>query len=222
MHIYIMRKCYSLLLVIAIIITAASCQKEVQGDAITPPAGGPLPNDTIPTDGTEVGTWKFVSLTGKIDQIAEFSQSGASVKAVNTSTFTSTDNDGTVTFNNSIMTASAITMAINTTVNTSIYMNGVLFNSSQTPLNQTLPPQNASSDYTKIGTDSLHFKDGGFLNAITGGLLPDSPTGCKLKFEGSNVMKMTTVYDTVTTQDFQGIPAKITLRAERVATLRKY
>jgi hypothetical protein len=216
-----MRKCHHLLLFIAFVMAVASCQKEVNSGDLTPPAGGPLPNDTIPTGGTEVGSWKFVSLTGKIDQTAEFSQSGASVKAVNASSFTSTNNDGTVTFNSSTMTASAITMDVNTTVNTSIYMNGVLFNSSQTPLNQTLPPQNASSDYTKIGADSLHFQDGGFLNAITGGLLPNTPTGCKLKFEGSNVMKMTTVYDTVTTQTFQGIPAKITLRAELVATLRK-
>jgi hypothetical protein len=216
-----MRKCYYLLLVIAFVMTAASCQKEVNGNEITPPAGGPLPNDSIPTGGTEVGSWKFVSLTGKIDQTAEFSQSGFSVKAVNSSNFTSTNNDGTITFNNSTMTASAITMDVNTTVSSDIYMNGVLYNSSQTPLNQTLPPQNASSDYTKIGADSLHFQDGGFLNAITGGLLPNTPTGCKLKFEGSNVMKMTTVYDTVTTQAYQGIPAKITLRAELVATLRK-
>lgn len=209
-----MRKWYPILLFATLIMAVASCQKEVSGD-ITPPAGGPLPSDT------EVGTWKFVSLTGKIAQTAEFSESGASVKAVSSSNFTSTNNDGTVTFDNSTMTANAITLAVNTTATTSIYINGVLFDTEQTPFNQTLPPQNASSNYTKIGADSLHFQDGGFLNAITGGLLPDIPTGCKLQFEGNNVMKMITVYDTVTTQAFQGIPAKITLRAELVATLRK-
>ncbi|OQP45249.1 hypothetical protein [Niastella populi] len=216
-----MRKWYQLLLLVALVLAAASCQKEISGD-ITPPAGGPLPSDTTPPGlNTEVGSWMFVSLTGKIDQTAEFSQSGASVKAVSSSNFISTNNDGTVTFDNSTMTANAITLAVNTTATTSIYMNGVLFDTEQTPFSQTLPPQNASSNYTKIGTDSLHFQDGGFLNAITGGLLPNIPTGCKLKFESSNVMKMITVYDTVTTQAFQGIPAKITLRAELVATLRK-
>ena len=215
-----MSKWYQLLLLGALVLAAASCQKEVSGD-ITPPAGGPLPSDTTPPgSNTEVGSWTFVSLTGKIDQTAEFSQSGASVKAVSSSNFTSTNNDGTVTFNNSTMTANAITMAVNTTATTSIYMNGILYDTQQIPLNQTLPSQNASSDYTKIGADSLHFQDGGFLNALTGGLLPDTPTGCKLKFEG-NLMKMLMIFHTVTTQDIQGVPAKVTVHAELLATLRK-
>jgi hypothetical protein len=34
-------------------------------------------------------------------------------------------------------------------------------------------------------------------------------------------MKMTVIVDTVTTQDFQGVPAKVHVRAELVATLQK-
>ncbi len=139
---------------------------------------------------------------------------------VSSTAFTSQNNGGTITVDNSKMTDSGITMSVNTSANTYVYVNGFLVDSVQTPLNQTLPSQNASSDYTKIGSDSLHFQDGGFLNALTGGLLPATPTGCKLKFEG-NLMKMLMIFDTVTTQDIQGVPAKVTVHAELVATLRK-
>ncbi|HEX6426247.1 MAG TPA: hypothetical protein VF008_01125, partial [Niastella sp.] len=90
----------------------------------------------------------------------------------------------------------------------------------QTPFNQTVPAQNATSGYKKIGTESLYFQDGGFLNVLTGGLLPAAPSGCKITFAG-NIMKLTIVYDTVTTQDYQGIPAKLTIHSVLVATLQK-
>jgi hypothetical protein len=95
-----------------------------------------------------------------------------------------------------------------------------LYDSLQTPFDQTVPPQTASSGYKKIGADSLYFQNSGFLDVLTGGLLPSAPSGCKVTFEG-NIMKMTIVYDTVTTQDYQGIPAKVTIRSVCVAILQK-
>jgi hypothetical protein len=217
-----MRKFYHLLLFVAFIMAVSSCKKEVSDEnGITPPVGGPLPVDSVPAGtNTEVGNWKFISLTGTLQNTAEFSQLGAAGKAVNSGTFTSQNNGGTVAFDNSTMTANGITMAVNATTQTNIYLNGILVNSTQTPFNESLPPQNATSAYTKVGADSLHFADGGFLNALTGGLLPNTPTGCKLTFEG-NLMKMTVIIDTVTTQSFQGVPAKVNVHTELVATLQK-
>jgi hypothetical protein len=216
-----MRKFYHLLLFVAFIMAVSSCKKEVSDEnGITQPVGGPLPVDSVPPGTTEVGNWKFISLTGTLQNTAEFSQLGAAGKAVNSGTFTSQNNGGTVAFDNSTMTANGITMAVNATTQTNIYLNGILVNSTQTPFNESLPPQNATSAYTKVGADSLHFADGGFLNALTGGLLPNTPTGCKLTFEG-NLMKMTVIIDTVTTQSFQGVPAKVNVHTELVATLQK-
>lgn len=219
-----MRKYSHLLLFAAFMLAVVSCKKEKSnedGVRQPPPAvGGPLPGDTTPTGNTEVGNWKFVNLSGTMANTAEFSQAGVAGKAVNSGSFTSQNNGGTVTFNNSTMTANGITMAVNATTTTNIYLNGLLVDTRQTPLNESLPPQNATSAYTKVGTDSLHFADGGFLNALTGGLLPSTPTGCKLKFEG-NLMKMTIIFDTITTQDYQGIPAKLRVHAELLATLQK-
>lgn len=219
-----MRKFYHLLLFVAFMIAVTSCQKEKSNeDGVTQPpptAGGPLPSDTTPTGNTEVGNWKFVNLNGTTANSAEFSQAGVAGKIENTGSFTSQNNGGTVTFNNSTMTANGITMAVNATTTTKTYLSGMLVDTRQTPLNESLPPQDATSAYTKVGADSLHFEDGGFLNALTGGLLPSTPTGCKLKFEG-NLMKMTIIFDTITTQDYQGIPAKLRVHAQLVATLQK-
>jgi hypothetical protein len=219
-----MRTWRLLLIITAIVVFITSCKKEKSNeDGITQPpptVGGPLPSDTTPGANTEVGDWTFISLTGKTESTAEFSQSGMAGKAVNKGSFTSQDNGGTVTFDNSTMTANGITMAINATTTTDIFLNGIPVNSMQTPLNETFPPQDATSAYTKVGADSLHFADGGFLNALTGGLLPNAPTGCKLKFEG-DLMKMTVIVDTVVSQDFQGFPAKVRVHAELLATLQK-
>lgn len=209
----------SLMAVISIYIS--SCQKEINGEDITPPGGGPVPGDTIPNNtNTEVGAWNFVSVSGKVSQTAELSQAGSSIKAVSATSFTSQNNAGTVTFDSVTMTASGVTFNVNTSAKTYFYMNGALYDSLQTPFNQTVPAQNASSGYKKIGSDSLYFQDGGFLNVLTGGLLPSAPSGCKITFAG-NIMKLTIVYDTVTTQDYQGIPAKITIHSVLVATLQK-
>jgi hypothetical protein len=219
-----MKKCYQLLLIIGVIIGIASCQKEVDGD-ITDPGGGPVPADTIPNNppgnNTEVGTWKFMSVKVTGSQTAEFTQSGAAVKAVMNTDFTTQNNSGTITFDSSKMTATNVTFTVNTSAKTLVYLNGVLYDSVPTPINETVPPQSATSSYQKIGADSLHFQDGGFLNVITGGLLPNAPTGCKVTFIGSNLMRLTITYDTVTTQDYQGIPAKLTIRTVMVVNLQK-
>jgi hypothetical protein len=223
-----MRKRNLLLLIAAFVFVLAACQKETSNEALNNPAGGSLPPDSIPNQGdtshgstgSEAGTWKFVSVSGLLSQTTEFSQAGIAIKAVTTSNFTSQDNGGTITFDSSTMTANGITLAINTTTNTYFYQNNVLLDSLKNPLNQSVPPQNATSGYKKIGADSLNFVDGAFLDALTGGLMPATPTGCKISFSG-NIMKMTIAYDTVTTEDYQGIPAKITLHTVLVATLQK-
>lgn len=216
-----MRKYFYSLLIATLVLGLASCQKEINGEDITPPGGGPVPGDTIPTNtNTEVGVWNFVSVSGTVSQTAELSQAGSSIKGITATSFTSQNNAGTVTFDSVTMTASGVTFNVNTSAKTYVYMNGVLYDSVQTPFNQTVPAQNASSGYKKIGSDSLNFQDGGFLDVLTGGLLPSAPSGCKITFAG-NIMKMTIVYDTVTTQDYQGIPAKITIHSVLVATLQK-
>jgi len=222
-----MKKRNFLLLIAAFVFVLKACQKEKSQESGIDPGGTP-PTDTLPVPGdttggntnTEVGTWKFISVQGTGGQTAEFTQAGNAIKAVSASNFTSQNNAGTVTFDSSTMTASGITLSVNTTATTYFYQGGALVDSLNSPLNQTVPPQNASSDYTKIGTDSLYFQNGGFLDVLTGGLLPSAPSGCKVLFAG-NTLKMTIVYDTVTTQDYQGVPANITLHSVFVVTLQK-
>jgi hypothetical protein len=214
---------FLLLLVAAWVFVLVACSKEKSSETgLTP--GGTNPTDTIPKPGdtthTEVGTWKFINVQGTGNQTAEFSQAGVPLKAVSNSNFTSQDNGGTVTFDNSQMTATGITLSVHTSPKAYLYTGSLLIDSFPLPIDQTVSPQSATSSYTKIGTDSLNFANGGFLDLLTGGLLPNPPTGCKVAFSG-NTMKMTIVYDAVTTQDYQGIPAKVTIHQVLVVTLQK-
>ncbi|THU34269.1 hypothetical protein FAM09_24945 [Niastella caeni] len=210
-----MKKGYRWLFIATVILGMASCQKEIHGDAALNPG---TPADTIP--GTEVGDWKFISLQGTIAQTTEVAQSGASLKGVSNTNFTSQNNAGTLTFDSATMTVNGLALSINTTAKTYVYMNGFLIDSLQAPLTHTITPQSTTAGYQKIGADSLYFQDGGLLNSLTGGILPSAPTGCKLTFEG-NTMKITVAYDIVTTQDYQGFPAKVTMHAVLVATLQR-
>src|SRR5687768_4035988 len=116
-----MKKCYHLLLIAALVIGLAACQKEINGDDITNPGGGPTPADTIPSTNTEIGTWNFISVSGTVSQTAEFTQAGISVKGVTTSNFTSQNNAGTVTFDSVTMTATGVTLSVNTSAKTLVY-----------------------------------------------------------------------------------------------------
>ncbi|MBO9198631.1 MULTISPECIES: hypothetical protein [Niastella] len=217
-----------LLLIAVFVFVFVACSKEKSDESGIPPGG--TPTDTIPQPGdttgtnpgntSEVGTWKFMSVQVTGSQTAEFSQSGIPLKAVNASNFTSENNGGTMTFDSSIMTAVDITFSVNTNTTTYIYQGNTILDSVKTPITQTFPPQSATSDYERVGADSLHFQDSGFLDVLTGGLLPNAPSGCKVSFNG-NTMKMTIAYDAVTTQDYQGIPAKITAHEVMVVTLQK-
>lgn len=217
---------FLLLFVAALVFVFVACSKEKSNESGTAP-GGTNPTDTLPKTGdttgnttTEVGTWKFISVQGTGNQTAEFTQAGVALKAVSASNFTSQDNGGTVTFDSSTMTATDITLSVHTSPTAYLYQGSLLIDSFPLPLDQTVSPQSSTSNYTKIGTDSLNFANGGFLNLLTGGLLPNPPTGCKVAFSG-NTMKMTIVYDAVTTQDYQGIPAKVTIHQVLVVTLQK-
>ena len=214
---------FLLLLVAALVVVFVACSKEKSNeDGVTP--GGTNPTDTLPnpsdTTKSVVGTWKFINVQGTGNQTAEFTQLGVALKAISNSNFTSQDNGGTVTFDNSTMTATGITLSVHTSPKAYLYQGALLIDSFPLPLDQTVSPQSATSNYTKIGTDSLNFANGGFLDLLTGGLLPNPPTGCKVAFSG-NTMKMTIVYDTVTTQDYQGVPAKVTIHQVLVVTLQK-
>jgi len=214
---------FLLLLVAALVVVFVACSKEKSNeDGVTP--GGTNPTDTLPnpsdTTKSVVGTWKFINVQGTGNQTAEFTQLGVALKAISNSNFTSQDNGGTVTFDNSTMTATGITLSVHTSPKAYLYQGALLIDSFPLPLDQTVSPQSATSNYTKIGTDSLNFANGGFLDLLTGGLLPNPPTGCKVAFSG-NTMKMTIVYDAVTTQDYQGVPAKVTIHQVLVVTLQK-
>src|SRR4051812_16785887 len=105
---------FLLLLVGVFIWMFVACSKEKSDEHGVLP-GGTLPADTVTTPGnvtTEVGTWNFISVQATGSQNAEFSQAGIPLKAVTSTSFTTQNNSGAVTFDNSKMTAAGITFTV--------------------------------------------------------------------------------------------------------------
>jgi hypothetical protein len=221
-----MKKITYCLLLVAFIAVLASCQKEVSNESGNPP-GKDSTTTTTPGDSTthkdsttEVGTWKFVSLHTTYTQTTTYTQSGFSVKGVTSADFVTTNNSGTIKFDGSNMISTGISLSINTTANTDVYVNGVKGSSVPLPIDTSFAPQNDTSGYKKIGADSLYLQSGGFFGLGAGGLIPTNAVGCKLKFNG-NTMTMTVIYDNSYTDNSQGFPAQVTSHAVLEATLQK-
>ena len=215
------------LLLAAFIVVLASCQKEVSNESgnhsgkdstttTTTPPGDSTHSDST----TEVGTWKFISLHTTYTQTTQYSQSTLTVKGVTTADFVTSNNSGTIKFDGSKMISTGISLSINTTANTVVYLNGVQSTSVPTPIDTSFAPQTDTAGYQKIGADSLYLQSGGFFGMGAGGLIPASAVGCKLKFNG-NTMTMTVVYDNNYTDNSQGFPANVTSHAVLEATLQK-
>jgi len=221
------KRTYCLLLAafIAVIAGMTSCQKEVSNES-----GGPGKDSTITTpppvdsthsdSATEVGTWKFISLHTTYTQTTTYSNSGFSVKGVTTADFVTTKNSGTIKFDGSQMISTGMSLSINTTANTDVYVNGVKGNAVALPIDTSFAAQTDTASYQKIRPDSLYLQSGGFFGMGAGGLIPANAVGCKLKFNG-NTMTMTVIYDNNYTDNSQGFPAQVTSHAVLEATLQR-
>jgi len=217
--------CLLLTAFITVIVVLASCQKEVSNESGPPVKDSTTttsPGDSTHSDSTttEVGTWKFISLHTTFNQTTTYSQGGLSVKGITTADFVTTNNSGTIKFDGSKMISTGISLSINTTANTNLYLNGVQGNAIPIPIDTSFAAQNDTASYQKIGTDSLYLQSGGFFGLGAGGLIPTSAVGCKLKFNG-NTMTMTVIYDNAYTDNSQGFPAQVTSHAVLEATLQK-
>jgi hypothetical protein len=118
------------------------------------------------------------------------------------------------------MATHGIGFSINDNTYTYMYVSGVLLDSVAYPFSTAMQVQDTTAAYQKIGTDSLYFQSGGLISIVSGGTLPATPSGCKLKFSGST-MVMTTTYDGTSTDNSQGFPAQVTTHAVLEATLQK-
>jgi hypothetical protein len=192
-----------------------SCQKEASLEL--PRNGGSGGS----SNGSEIGTWKFVGMHSITSQAVEYKFAGDAIKDVTTSDYTTENNTGTLKFDGSNCTMTGVGYGVNTIITLIEYTNGVPDSPFQAPMIVNLPPTDGTAPYKKIGSDSLYFQTGAMGTVGAGGTVQSIATGYKLRYYGADSMTMSTAYDDVQLNVTSGIPTKITSHAVIVNSLKK-
>jgi hypothetical protein len=133
---------FCLVAVIAIII---SCKKE----------------DAKTNSSSIDGTYKFESISAKTNSTI-IGNDGE--KMVTISDYNSSDNKGTVVFDNGHATSKDLSYSVNSVATGYFYENGILTDSTSLPYSVTVPASNSVSTYKLVGADSIYFSQGGFVS----------------------------------------------------------
>ena len=160
------------LCVLTAIVTLISCKKESNTDD----------NPTIE------GTYKLKYLTSKTNSTI-IGDDGE--KAITTSDYTTIDNQGTIVFDNSNLSATGLSYTVDTIANVYLYQDNQLINSSSYPFNFTLPASNSVASYKLIGADSIYFPGGSLTAGVGGtGSIQAGPSGGRYTLAG-NLLTLT-------------------------------
>lgn len=111
------------------------------------------------------GTYKLKYLTSKTNSTA-IGTDGE--KIVTTSDYTTINNQGTLIFDNSKLTATGLTYAVDAKAFYYLYQDNQLVDSSSFPFTFTLPASNAVAAYKLIGADSIYFPQGSLTTGVGG------------------------------------------------------
>jgi len=159
----------------------ASCQKEISDYVSGDNSGG----NTNGGDSSNniIGDWNFVSAQTQTQSTSELNVLGKDDKTVSFTNYTTENNAGTISINDSTFKASSLTYTISSTIKTYTYQNGVLFDSMNIPFNYSLPPTNSISKYKLVGADSIYFPQG--LFSIGDTTMQAQPAGAKYTLSGT-------------------------------------
>jgi hypothetical protein len=213
-----MRKITPFLIVSSILLLLIACQKEqsLETKGATPGTGGSSGGGGS-TNGTEVGTWKYLYAKQVFNQSVEANAGIGVMKSVSSADFTTINNSGTIKFDGATADVTNLATSIDATMKVSSYLGGTLLSSQDVPITGSLPASSYTTTYKKIGTDSLYFPDG---LIDLGGSGASSANGYKLKWVDDK-MTLTEVFDDNTTEVVNGISAKVVEHTVTVITLQK-
>ncbi|HEY8896662.1 MAG TPA: hypothetical protein VIM79_17675 [Niastella sp.] len=224
-----MRKLTQLIAFCSILLALASCSKEKSLDTLGSTPGGTSGNGNGngngsgnggSSNGSEIANWKFVSMHVVTSETMEFDMMGMAYKVITTSDYTTNDNAGFFKFDGSAMSTTDWAFSVNTQQKLSVTASGQSVPAQNIPFTAQLDPTTESSNYKKIGTDSLYFGAGVTIGLNTSGFEDQRPAGCKLKWDGDKLY-MTWTYTETSTGDYNGITAKVIGKYTYVTTLQK-
>lgn len=202
-----------LLLGSIVLLALVSCGKEKSIDTL----GG---SNNAGSTGSEIGTWKVVSMRGITSSTVDINDGTDDVTTVTTSDYTTDNNGGTIKFDGSTMTGTGITYSVDAIAHTYFYTNGVKDDSLDFPFSASIPPTNTSATYKKVAADSIYVNSGVFTSVGTNGQTQSAGGGYKLAFNGDK-MTMKATADQSKVELNSGVTQKTFNHAEQILTLQK-
>ena len=192
-----------------------SCQKEVdlQDDN----------NNTGAITTNIVGNYDFVGMLANTKSTVVAGTGLQQEKIITVSSYSSTNNSGTVAITTSQMNTTDIGYSIDGIAATEYYLGGVLLTSVDLPYSFTLPPTSGNSTYRRITNDSIYFDNGFISYDPTGSGNPTAtmPIGAKLSWQGDTLL-MRTVFKMTNVQDIGGgIMATVTSEGNQIVSMKK-
>jgi hypothetical protein len=130
---------------------ALSCLFSCKKNNSSPGGGG----------GSVQGNWTFLFLTAQTQATA----TSSGVTDITKSSYTTTNNTGTMTFTADSVVVNNLSYSANFTAIVDLYLGSTLLDSTSVPYSFSLPATNESDAYRQIGNDSLYFPAGGFTTA---------------------------------------------------------
>ena len=222
-----MRNFTQLIAFCSILLAFTSCSKEKSIDTLGVTPGGSSGNGNGSgsgggtSNGSEIGNWKFISMHAITSETIEFTMGSDAIKLVTTSDYTTDNNSGNVKFDGTTMFSNDLAFSVNSTVKTAMYTNGILLSSQNAPFSATMPATTTTTNYKKIGSDSLYFAAGVMSGLDPNGSVVTEPGGYKLKWDGDK-MYMTMNYGKTTNEDDGfGNMQKVIIKVTSVTTLQK-
>jgi len=196
---------------LCLIITLASCQKEIN---YALPNASPVPSNSV------IGNYDFVGLMAHTEGTVTINDQGQTIKTVTVSDYVTKNNVGTAKITSNQVIGNGIGYSIDTTVNVATYINNILTEQLDVPFVATVPPANTISPYIQITADSITVTgDFGVLPDPSGNV-PTGPIGLKLSWLGDTLLlKVNSTFTQTVTQN--GVPGVMTGTAVGVTKLKK-
>ncbi len=202
-------KTRTLLFLLAVSAVFSSCQKD---------------NDVPNTNEKLFGTWNFVGMKATVGTSTTAGSGIDEQKVISSYSFDADNTVGTVTIDPLNFTTSGIGYSFDANINTEMYMGGVLFDTYDSPFQSTLPPSNATTTYTAIGTDSIHLQSGflSFDPAAGGSGTPTAtiPQGFRISWDNDILVLSSDVSHNMN-QNTGGGSVQVKVTATQIVRLKK-
>ena len=208
-------KTYFLLLISLAILIVSSCQKKI--DHLKEPGEGG--DETINILDSITGTWNFISINAETQSDIEFNVQNITQKTTDYLSYTTLNNAGTITIDDSTMTSNGLTYRILSAIKSYTYQDGVLIDSAQSPINLTFSESVSTCYYKLIGTDSIYFPKGGFTN-IAASRIRTNQNISRLTLNGNTLTLNQNIY-TDSTQIVSGTSYRTIQTGTAVITLQR-